>query len=700
MKSPKQIASSKTVLLKTRLKNLPLFLWLFFWLIVSEMLIMLFFSLFPQLNTILEAFLDCILLIILMTPGIYIFYWRATKRKLFKINLLKTEKLMILETNSAILNSTNDIVFAVDTKYNLLSANNAFNNSSSITGRSINLKVGDNIFDDTNLDQKTKTKRKLLIDRALKGESILIEENILDETRNIYLWLEGMFNPIIIEDQIIGVAIYLKDISERKKIEIELQKNLQLLSTTQTVANLGTFILDIKSGTFESNHIYDTIAGIDSSFNKTMSNYRNQIVAPDSLDITKNAFQKSLSQKVDYNAKYKIIKYDTKDDRWVHTFGKFVYNENGEATQLVAAIQDMTDFENLVRQREIIFESISDYFYALDKNLKFVYCNNAVKNFYKIEEKDFIGKHIFDLLPELKNTAFEENLMRAIETNTPQQFEFHNTVSKNWFEQHFYPYENGCTVLFKSINDRVLSKQKLLKVNNDLKIKTQELTNTNIELERFSYVASHDLQEPLRMVRNFLQLFENRYKDIVDEQGKQYIHFAVDGANRMQALIKDLLQYSRVGSSTLEIEDVDMNAVMKDVTQLYKNDFENNNGEIIINNLPIIKAGKSAMMQLMQNLVGNAIKYRNKEYVMINVSVEETDAEWIFAVADNGIGIEKEYAEKIFIVFQRLHNKEEYSGTGIGLSICRKIVERYQGKIWVESELGKGSTFKFTIPKK
>ena len=240
---------------------------------------------------------------------------------------------------------------------------------------------------------------------------------------------------------------------------------------------------------------------------------------------------------------------------------------------------------------------------------------------------------------------------------------------------------------------------KIEESNKQLKLHSEKLERINIELDRFAFVASHDLQEPLRMVINFLNLFEKKYKPVVDEDGKKYIHFAVDGALRMKELIRDLLQYSRVGSASLEIETVDMNAIMKEVLLLFRNDLFQTNVSVNYTDLPIIKAGRTAMIQLMQNLISNAIKFNKEKQTEIIVQGEQTDTEWIISVKDNGIGIESEYFEKIFIVFQRLHRKDEYPGTGIGLSICKKIIERYHGRIWVESELGNGSCFKFSIPK-
>ncbi len=202
------------------------------------------------------------------------------------------------------------------------------------------------------------------------------------------------------------------------------------------------------------------------------------------------------------------------------------------------------------------------------------------------------------------------------------------------------------------------------------------------------------------MVSSFLQLLERKYNGQLDETARKYIHFSVDGAYRMKRLINDLLQYSRIGTAALEIVPVDMNEVLADVLMLFKNEVHTIEAEIIVENLPVIYAGKSAMSQLMQNLVGNALKYRSKEKPVVTITGKEENDEWIFTVKDNGIGIDSKYKDKIFVIFQRLHNKDEFNGTGIGLAICKKIIERYHGKIWVEPEFGKGSKFIFAIPKK
>jgi PAS domain S-box-containing protein len=230
--------------------------------------------------------------------------------------------------------------------------------------------------------------------------------------------------------------------------------------------------------------------------------------------------------------------------------------------------------------------------------------------------------------------------------------------------------------------------------------RTKELTDSNKELEQFAYVASHDLQEPLRMVSSFLQLLTKRYNDQLDDAGRQYINFAVDGSERMKVLINDLLMLSRVGTTADETVSVDCNGAVQDVLKIYEQQISEDGAVVEVSHLPVIKAIKTQVEQLFQNLVGNALKYRGTEAPVISVGCSEEGSRWKFYVKDNGIGIDKKFYDKVFIIFQRLHGKNEYSGTGIGLAICKKIVEKHGGKIWIESEMGKGSTFYFTFPRR
>ena len=235
------------------------------------------------------------------------------------------------------------------------------------------------------------------------------------------------------------------------------------------------------------------------------------------------------------------------------------------------------------------------------------------------------------------------------------------------------------------------SEDKLKELVNKLKI-------SNRELEQFAYVSSHDLQEPIRMITSFTQLLERRYKGKLDADADDYIDFIVEGAHRMKYLIDDLLAFSRVSSDTKEFENVDLENVLDNVLSNLSVSIEENDAVITHDLLPTIVADSTQIMQVFQNLIANAIKFHGSNPPKINISAQKNSEEWRFSVSDNGIGIEPEYQKKIFEVFKRLHTRDEYPGSGVGLSISQKIVRRHCGNIWVESEPGKGSTFYFTIP--
>ncbi|MBK5273212.1 MAG: GHKL domain-containing protein, partial [Bacteroidia bacterium] len=256
----------------------------------------------------------------------------------------------------------------------------------------------------------------------------------------------------------------------------------------------------------------------------------------------------------------------------------------------------------------------------------------------------------------------------------------------------------GALAMITDITQRKLHEEQLKKSEADLELKNKELEQKNKELEQFAYVASHDLQEPLRTTSSFAELLQQQYKGKLDEKADKYLTFINQSSDRMKILIKDLLDYSRIGRKK-ELEQVDCNIILEEVLADIDVAIKETQTEIKFSRLPVIKGNPTEIKQLFQNLIINAIKFRRQdESPRINISAKRKDKHWEFSCSDNGIGISEDHRERIFIIFQRLHTRNEYEGSGIGLSHCKKIVELHKGKLWVDSTLGEGSTFYFTIP--
>jgi signal transduction histidine kinase len=243
------------------------------------------------------------------------------------------------------------------------------------------------------------------------------------------------------------------------------------------------------------------------------------------------------------------------------------------------------------------------------------------------------------------------------------------------------------------------ARQLVEETNRQLEVQAEELTRSNRDLEQFAYVASHDLQEPLRKVASFCQLLQRRYAGQLDDRADQYIGFAVDGAQRMQRLINDLLAFSRIGRLTSGFTDVDLNTVVRDAVEQRETDLTAAGGAVTWSELPTVRGEEPLLTALIGNLISNSVKFRRPDAPpRLEISARQVDDEWEITCQDNGIGIDPEFAEKVFVIFQRLHAKEIYSGTGIGLAIAKKIVEYHGGRIWLDTTTPEGTTIRFTLP--
>jgi light-regulated signal transduction histidine kinase (bacteriophytochrome) len=356
---------------------------------------------------------------------------------------------------------------------------------------------------------------------------------------------------------------------------------------------------------------------------------------------------------------------------------------------------------------KIIFECVPGSFLVLDPAFTILAASNDWLSLSGTIREEITGKNIREIFADHPAdtdatgmallSSFETVLRKKIPDSMPgQKYNIlrpgGNCEERNW---KFF----NSPVLNEAGEVRFIIHRVEEELNGLLEKRVKELQQSNLELEQFAYIASHDLREPLRMVTSFLELLKKKYQGQLDATADQYIHFAVNGAERMKTLILNLLEYSRIGSAKNGIETVDLTQLLNYVALVFEPELLLPAAELKIGKLPDVTGQKEQLTQLFQNVIGNAIKYKSEAPLKIEVGCIEKADEWEFFVADNGIGIDEQFNEKIFVIFQRLHSRTEYGGTGIGLSICRKIVECHGGKMWVESSPGNGSTFRFTISK-
>ena len=351
------------------------------------------------------------------------------------------------------------------------------------------------------------------------------------------------------------------------------------------------------------------------------------------------------------------------------------------------------------RYNRSLIEASVDPLLTIDPNGKITDVNNSTEIITGFNRDELIGTDFSNYFtePPKARSGYQKVFKKGIIQNYELEIKHRDGhITPVRYNASVYKNESNNVIgVFASARD--ISELKV--AENNLKLKIEELTRSNAELEQFAYISSHDLQEPLRMIASYLQLLERKYKGKLDAKADKYIHFSVDGATRMQNLIDDILDFSRVTTRAKELKPTDLEPIYKEVLSNLKVSIDENKAIISHDPLPVVMADKTQISQVFQNLINNAIKFRSKDQPKINISVKKEENQWIFAVHDNGIGINPKHSDRIFEVFKRLHKKREYTGTGIGLAICKKIIERHGGHIWVESELGKGSIFYFTLPK-
>jgi PAS domain S-box-containing protein len=418
--------------------------------------------------------------------------------------------------------------------------------------------------------------------------------------------------------------------------------------------------------------------------------------------------QDRLRQGIVSAARGEFVRFESKH-RWADGSLAFVdfslkpiFDEQGDVVMLLAEGRDITErkqAEEHLKRSSLALSHAVEGISQLDAQGHYRMVNQAYANMVGYQPSEMLG---MSWLPTVHPDDIERLLAAydwmlqtgkvEVEARGIRQdgscFDKQLTMVADYdLDQKF----NGHYCFMKDITSRKVAEA-------ELERQKQDLTRSNEELQQFAYVASHDLQEPLRMITSYLELLERRYQGRLDERADKFIAYAVDGAGRMQMLIQDLLSYSRVGTRSQPFKMVDCAAIVGDTLINLRIAIAESDAVITTDPLPLVMGDGIQLTQVFQNLIGNAIKFRRAEPPQIHISVRETDGNWLFCVQDNGIGIDLKYIDRIFIIFQRLHSRTDYGGTGIGLAVCKKIIERHGGRIWVESDLDQGSRFYFTLP--
>lgn len=497
----------------------------------------------------------------------------------------------------------------------------------------------------------------------------------------------------------------LRNLSKTKELQ-------RLLDTASRLAVVGAWEADVATNRLVWSDMTKSILEVPSDYEPDLERVASYFNEGESRDTRMACFHKALEDGTPYDITVQVTTAKGKQ-KWIRSIG-LPELEDGKVVRIHGSFQDITEMklaqEEIVKSNERflkVSEATNDAIWDFDVSNNVLWWGKGFWTLFGYDPDEFrpsIDKLIGLIHADDRGrvaSRIQEYMTDGMSVNWHEEYRFLRSDGNYAYvidRAIFIRDQHGVVIrVVGAMTDISYMKEyeeSLLELNKQLEL-------SNAELERFAYVASHDLQEPLRMVSSFLTLLEKKYGDVFDDKARQYIHYARDGAVRMRQIILDLLEFSRVGKHNERLKEIDPKDILKDVFALHRKLIEEKSAKITVGELPIINTYRSPLLQVFQNLVGNALKYSKAgQPLEIKILGTELADTWEFSIIDNGIGIDAEYHDKIFVIFQRLHRRDEYGGTGMGLAIVKKILEDFGGEIRVESELGVGSTFTFRIPKR
>lgn len=641
----------------------------------------------------------------LMEDGVTVLLSDVTEQKTTEAALKHSKNEMAL-----ILNNTEEIFVVLDEQHKVVTYNSEAEKGAELVFGT-KLKKGYNF-----LEVVTEERRPMyfnIVASVLEGKKISYSHSVTDIHGQLKVY-QLIYSALNIDQS--GLQFFMitaRDITKEENAHAEIVKSQQLLNQAESIAKVGSWELDVRNDNlYWSEGMFNICGLLPGEIELSIETGITVVHEDDRADFIAD-IEYAIQEGKEFVSNKRFVRKDG-SIRQIILHGQSIKNELNETIKLIGVLHDVTELRGIeknlaISQQEYqsLFDQNPEAVVSLDLKGEFNTINKAAAQLFNCTKEQLVKASLSTLVEENEIARLQTHFRNA-RRGEAQNFEteihaFDHQLKKVNITLIPIVINNDITGVYGMIKDITLKKLadiELASLYKQLEERAAELEKSNEELEQFAYVASHDLQEPLRMVTSFLRLLEKKYVNAIDEKGREYIHYAVDGSLRMKSLIQDLLDYSRIATNKQSLSTTDMNEVVREVLQNLSIQIDEQEAQIEVGVLPVVDAAdKLQMLQLFQNLISNSIKYSIKGECSIVISGEERATHWLFNVKDSGIGFDPTYAQKIFVIFHRLHGKGTYSGTGIGLAICKKIVERHGGNITADSTPGVGSIFSFTINK-